>query len=86
MNAPLLGHGAGSFVVAAGLASEDTAHNTVLAILVEGGVCALAIASAIVAVSIKALSATSRVLRIALLSLMAVWLVSSLVGTVGESR
>jgi O-antigen ligase len=33
--APLIGHGAGSFATAAELAPEDTAHNTVLSILVE---------------------------------------------------
>lgn len=86
LNAPLFGHGAGSFVFAASLAAEDTAHNTILAVLVEGGMFALAIASAIVAVSMKAVTATTRVLRIALTTLMAVWLVSSLAGTVGESR
>ena len=36
LEAPLWGHGAGSFVIAARLAPIDTAHNTILSILVEG--------------------------------------------------
>ena len=86
LKAPLCGHGAGSFVTAAGLAPIDTAHNTVLSILVEGGLIALVLATAIVAFSMRSILATSGTLRIALMTLMAVWLMSSLVGTVGESR
>jgi O-antigen ligase len=84
--APLFGHGGGSFVVAAGLASDDTAHNTVLAILVEGGLCALGLATAIVVFAVRAALATSGMLRIGLITLMETWFVSSLAGTVGESR
>ena len=86
LKAPLFGHGAGSFVATAGLAPIDTAHNTILSILVEGGLCSLALAMAIVAVSMRSIVSTRGALRIALMTLMAVWFVSSLVGTVGESR
>ena len=86
LKAPLFGHGAGSFVVAAGLAPIDTAHNTVLSILVEGGLFALVLAIAIVAVSMRWILAMRGTIRVALMTLMAVWLMSSLVGTVGESR
>ncbi len=83
---PFLGHGAGSFVTATGLAPEDTAHNTILAILVEGGLCALALSGAIAAFAMWAVFTTTRAVRIALFTAMVVWLVSSLVGTTGESR
>jgi O-antigen ligase len=86
LKAPLCGYGAGSFVIAAGLAPIDTAHNTVLAIGVEGGLFALAFASGIVFVSMRWILALRGTLRVALMTLMAVWLMSSLVGTVGESR
>ena len=84
--APLFGHGAGSFVIASRLAAIDTAHNTVLSILVEGGITALFLSSAIVVVTIRSIRYLSGSLQIALATLLGVWLVSSLVGTVGESR
>jgi O-antigen ligase len=86
LHAPICGHGAGSFVVAARLAPIDTAHNTALSILVEGGLIALALATGIVIISARSILATGGALRIALATLMMVWLMSSLVGTVGESR
>ena len=86
LEAPLCGHGAGSFVTVARLAPIDTAHNTILSILVEGGLCALVLATGIVAVSVRSILKTSGTLRIAFMTLMAVWMISSLVGTVGESR
>ncbi len=84
--APVFGHGAGSFVSAAGLAPLDTAHNTALSLLVEGGTCALLLAAAIVFVSARSALATRGALRIALVTLLSVWIVSSLAGTVAESR
>jgi len=84
--APMFGHGAGTFVTAAGLAAEDTAHNTVLAILVESGLCGLVLATAIMVVAVRAIGRTSGELRLGLSVLMAVWAVASLVGTVGENR
>ena len=86
VRAPFFGHGAGSFVTAAGLASIDTAHNTILSTVVEGGIAALVIAAAIVILSMRSILATRGTLRITLITLMATWLMSSLVGTVGESR
>jgi O-antigen ligase len=86
LTAPFCGHGAGFFVAAAGLAPIDTAHNTALSILIEGGLVALALAIGIVVVSVQSIFATSGTLRICPATLMAVWLTSSLVGTVGESR
>ena len=86
LTAPFCGHGAGSFVVAARLSPIDTAHNTALSILVEGGLVAFGLASAIVCSSVRSIFSVVGALRIALATLMAVWLTSSLVGTVGESR
>ena len=86
LEAPLCGHGAGSFATVSRLAPIDTAHNTILAMLVEGGLFSLVIATAIVAVTVRSISATLGALRIALMTLMAVWFISSLIGTVGESR
>lgn len=86
LQAPFWGHGAGSFVAAARLAPIDTAHNTALSILVEGGLIALILATSIVAICVRYLSTIGGPLRICLATLMAVWLMSSLVGTVGESR
>jgi O-antigen ligase len=84
--APILGHGAGSFVAASALAPEDTAHNTPLAILVEGGVLALLPATAILLICCKAIGRSSGSLRIALGILMCAWCFSSLVGSVAENR
>lgn len=86
LQAPFCGHGAGSFVEASRLAPIDTAHNTVLSILVEGGLIALALATGIVVVSVRSIFKIGGTLRIALATLMMIWLMSSLVGTVGESR
>jgi O-antigen ligase len=86
LTAPFCGHGAGSFVAAAKLAPIDTAHNTALSILVEGGLIALALAIGIVVLSVRSIIAIGGTLRIALATLMAVWLTSSLVGSLGENR
>jgi O-antigen ligase len=86
VRAPFFGSGAGSFVRAARLAPADTAHNTVLAIVVEGGIAALIIASAVVAVCVYALLQTQGQVRGALATAMLVWVVTSLVATVEQSR
>jgi O-antigen ligase len=83
---PFFGHGAGSFVSAAGLASIDTAHNTALSILVEAGICGFLLTFAIVTVSTHSVLRMRGTVRMALLTLITVWVVSSLVGTVIESR
>jgi O-antigen ligase len=86
VQAPLLGTGAGTFVSAAGTSSLDTAHNTALAILVGGGLCALFLAAAIVALVARAALQTQGALRLALVTALLVWIVTSLVLTVEESR
>ena len=86
VQAPVFGHGVGSFVVAAGTSPIDTAHNTALAILVEGGLCAFCLAAAIVALAAWSVMRTQGTLRIALATSLLVWVVTSLVATVHESR
>jgi O-antigen ligase len=86
VQAPLLGTGAGSFVSAAGLAPIDTAHNTVLAIVVSGGLCALFLAVAIVALAVRSVFETYGSLRVALATALLVWGITAMVATVEESR
>ncbi len=86
VKAPVLGTGAGSFVLAAGLAPIDTAHNTALSIAVSGGLVALFLASAIVAVAIWSITQTKGQLRWALALTLLVWGITSLVATVEENR
>lgn len=83
---PFIGHGAGSFVSAAGLAPIDTAHNTILSILVEDGLIGFVFGLAIVVAAIGMALALRGTLRIALLTVTTVWIVASMVGTTGESR
>jgi O-antigen ligase len=84
--APLLGSGAGTFVHAAGLAPIDTAHNTALSILVGGGLCALCLAACVAALAARAVLQAEAMVRTALATALLVWLVTSLVATVEESR
>jgi len=86
VRAPFFGTGAGSFVSAAGLAPIDTAHNTALSIAVSGGLVALFIATAIVASAIWSITQTSGQLKGALATALLVWIVTSMVATVEESR
>ncbi len=83
---PLLGQGAGSFVIAAGVAEGDTAHNTALSLAVEEGIVGVGLMTALLMMLARLAWSTRGSLRIALLSWMAVWSVASLVGTVAESR
>lgn len=85
-HAPVFGSGMGTFVSAAGLAPADTAHNTALALAVGGGLCALSLAAFLFFVAIRAALQAGGALRIALLTALAVWLVTAMVGTVEESR
>jgi O-antigen ligase len=85
-SAPVTGHGAGSFVTAAKLAPEDTAHNTILSILVESGLCGLSLAAAIVVFAVRAIGNAPARLRFGLYLLMLLWASSSLTGTLWESR
>ncbi len=86
VQAPLLGTGAGTFVSAAGLAPIDTAHNTALAIVVGGGLCALFLAVAIVVLAVRSAFQTHGAMRLTLVTALLVWAVTSLVATVEESR
>jgi O-antigen ligase len=85
-HAPLFGTGVGSFVVAAHLSPIDTAHNTVLSIAVGGGLCALLLASLLLVLAMRATLHTSGALRLALVTCLLVWAVTSLIATVEENR
>ena len=85
-NAPLIGHGAGTFVSAVGLSPIDTAHNTALSILVEGGLLGLALGFVIVACCFWMALAMHGALRLTMLTALTAWAVASLVSTTGESR
>jgi O-antigen ligase len=84
--APLCGTGAGTFVSAARTASIDTAHNTPLSLAVTGGLCALFLATAIVAVAVWSINRLRGPLRWALALALVVWFITSLVATVEENR
>jgi O-antigen ligase len=84
--APLIGTGAGTFVSAAGLAPINTAHNTPLSILVSGGLCALCLAAAILALAVRSIGRTHGPLQLALATALVVWLVTTLDATVEENR
>ena len=71
---------------AARLAPEDTAHNTLLSIGVEGGIIAVMLAAAIVVVCARSVAKVRGPVRMALAAAFLVWLVISLVATVEVSR
>lgn len=85
-HAPLFGTGAGSFVAAAHLAPIDTAHNTMLSILVGGGLCALLLASVLLFLAVRATLQVDGPLRLAFATCLLVWAVTSLTATVEENR
>ena len=84
--APWWGSGAGSFTVASGLAPGDTAHNTVMAVLVTGGLLGTALFSAIIAAVGWSVVRTTGLLRVAFGTTLAVWAITSMVGSVEENR
>jgi O-antigen ligase len=84
--APWRGSGAGTFTSAAGLAVGDTAHNTVMAVLVTGGLAGMAIFLAILGGVARAVIRTRGLFRVALGTTFAVWLVTSTVASVEENR
>lgn len=84
--APLLGTGAGTFVAASGLAPIDTAHNTVLSIAVNGGLCGLFLAVAILILAVRAIAQTKGPLRLAMGIALGAWALTSAVATVEENR
>jgi hypothetical protein len=73
-------------VTAAGLAPIDTAHNTALSILVNGGLCAFFLAVAIVSLAAGSIGRTRGPLRLALATTLLIWAIASLAATVEESR
>jgi O-antigen ligase len=83
---PWWGSGAGTFTAASGLAPGDTAHNTVMAVLVTGGLLGTAIFTAIVAAVGHSIFQTTGLLRVALGTTLAVWAITSMVGSVEENR
>jgi len=85
-HAPLLGTGVGSFVAAARLSPIDTAHNTALSIMVSGGLMALFLAAILLALAVCYALRTHGPLRIALVTSLIVWAMTSLVATVEENR
>ena len=84
--APLIGTGAGTFVSATRLAAMNTAHNTALSILISGGLCALCLFAAIVALAVRAIVRTQGPLRLALATALVVWFITTLDATVEENR
>ncbi len=86
VEAPWLGHGAGTFVTATGLATGATAHDTALSLLVESGLIGMALALALLVVLAREAMKTRGSLRVGLCTLLAVWGVASLVGTLDETR
>jgi O-antigen ligase len=84
--APWWGYGAGTFTSASGLASGDTAHNTLLAMLVTGGLFGTSIYLAILIAVCRSIFKTSGILRVALATALISWGISSMVGTVEENR
>jgi len=85
-HAPLLGSGVGSFVSAAHMSPVDTAHNTVLSILVGGGLIGLFLATLLFALAMRYTFDSHGQLRVALITALLVWTVTSLVATVEENR
>jgi len=84
--APIAGTGAGTFIAAARVHPQDTAHNSSLSIVVSGGLIALLLASGILALAARSAAACRGPLRIALFTVLAVGSVTSLVDTVEENR
>ncbi|HEY1897977.1 MAG TPA: O-antigen ligase family protein [Terracidiphilus sp.] len=86
VHAPFFGNGAGTFVHAARLAPEDTAHNTLLSIGVEGGIVGVMLAAALVAVCARSVAEVRGPMRAAFAAAVLTWLMISLVATVEMSR
>jgi len=76
----------GTFVGSAGLASFDTAHNTLLSILVSGGLCALLLATSIAALALDSIVRMRGALRTGMAISLLVLGMTSLVATIEENR
>jgi hypothetical protein len=86
VHAPIVGTGAGSFVSAAGLNPVDTAHDTALSILADGGLVALLLAATIVTLALYSVVHMRGPLQLALAIALLGWMTTSLVATVEENR
>ena len=83
---PWFGHGAGTYAFASGLSEGDTAHNTLMAMLVTGGVFGAALFLACIVSVAWYVSQTKGLLRIALVTTLIVWAITAMVGSVEENR
>ena len=86
VHAPLFGTGAGTFVSAAGMSPLDTAHNTALSILVGGGLVRLFPGRGHCGAGRAVDPRNARAAAPGSGHALAVWIVTSLVATVEESR
>jgi O-antigen ligase len=86
VRAPFFGSGTGTFVSAAALAPIDTAHNTVLALAVEGGILSVVLVGAILVIGAIHVTRISGPVRLALATCLLTLLVASFVATVQENR
>ena len=84
--APFAGSGAGCFVAASRTASFDTAHNTALMILVEGGLCALFLVTLLAVLAVRSALRARGPLRMALVTCLVVLAVGALTATIEENR
>ncbi len=84
--APFVGSGAGTFLAATHLPPGATAHNTALAIAVEGGVVALLAAAAILAVAAVSIFSMRGAMRLGLGTAFLVWLANALVLSIQANR
>jgi O-antigen ligase len=84
--APWLGFGAGTFTLASGTAPYDTAHNTLLSVLVTGGLVAGSLLLCVMVAGASAVVPAKGPIRVALATTLAVWVVTSMVGAVEENR
>ena len=85
-HAPWFGYGAGNYSLASGLATEDTAHNTLMALLVMGGLVAASLLVAILLAALRSVLHASGLPRLAFLGVFLVWCVTASVGSVEENR
>ncbi len=85
-HAPVFGTGAGTFVAAARLSPIDTAHNTALSLAVCGGLCTLFLATLLLASAARSAIKTHGPLRMALVTALLVWVLTSLVAAVDGNR
>jgi len=84
--APWLGYGAGNYAIASGLSAGDTAHNTLMAVLVTGGLVGIGLFAAVLVFVGRAVWQTRGLVRIGLATVVVVVGITSMVGSVEENR